>query len=81
MAMTHDIINILKNIWGKILRTLKNGIKFSFYSVNLLKFYRKVGTFLTFFFLILGNTFYLHINNIILILGEAVLKSKMKKLH
>lgn len=34
--------------------------------------------YLNLFVLILVNTFYFHINNIILFLGKAVLKSKMK---
>lgn len=83
MAMTPDIINAVRNICSEVLRTLKNGFKFSFYFVNLLQFYMKVGMFSTqsFFFLILAQPFYFHVYNIILFLGEAMLKSEMKKLH
>lgn len=82
MAMTHGIINAVKNRCIEVLRTLKNGFKFSFYFVNLLRFYRKFGMLSTqSLFLILANPFYFHVYNSILFLGEAVLKSEMRKLH
>ena len=55
---------------------------FSFYFVNLLQFCTKVRMFSTKAFVsILAQLFYFHIYNIILVLGEAVLKSEMKIWH